>query len=114
MMMQDSVLLFTRNGMGDAPADLQQTLAFKFLNLTLQSGDLPAKILFYAEGVRLACAGSGVLEALRALEARGVELILCQTCLNYLGLADQVQVGTVGGMGDILEALQKAGKVISL
>mgnify|MGYP001350243340 CR=1 FL=1 len=113
-MNQDAVLLFTRNGMGDAPADLQKMLAFKFLNLTLQSGDLPAKILFYAGGVHLACTGSGVLEVLREMEARGVELILCQTCLNYLGLADQVQVGTVGGMGDILEALQKAGKVISL
>ena len=55
-----------------------------------------------------------VIESLRELEAIGVELVLCQTCLNYFGLAEQVQVGVVGGMGDIIEALTKAGKVISL
>jgi sulfur relay (sulfurtransferase) complex TusBCD TusD component (DsrE family) len=110
----NTVLLFTRNGLGDAPADLQQALAAKFLSLTLQSGQLPAKILFYTEGVRLACAGSPVIEPLRALEAIGVELVLCQTCLNYFELTEQVQVGVVGGMGDIIEALAKAGKVISL
>ncbi len=113
-MANDTVIIFTRNGMGDAPAELQQALAGKFLSLTLQSGQLPAKILFYTEGVRLACDGSPVLEPLRALEAKGVELVLCQTCLVFFGLADKVQVGLVGGMGDILEALQKAGKVISV
>ncbi len=110
----NTVIVFTRNGMGDAPADLQQALAVKFLNLALQSGQVPAKILFYTEGVRLACEGSQALEALRALEAQGVELVLCQTCLNYFHLLEKVQVGIVGGMGDILEALGKAGKVISL
>lgn len=110
----NTVLLFTRNGLGEAPADLKQALAAKFLSLTLQSDQLPAKILFYTEGVRLACAGSPVIEPLRDLEAKGVELVLCQTCLNYFELTGQVQVGVVGGMGDIIEALAKAGKVISL
>ena len=110
----DTVLLFTRAGLGDAPAALQQSLALKFLTLTLESGSLPAKILFYTEGVRLACSGSLVLDALREMEARGVELVLCQTCLNFFELAGEVRVGVVGGMGDILEALQKAGKVVSL
>ncbi len=110
----NTVILFSRNGLGDAPAELQQPLAVKFLALTLESGSLPAKILFYTEGVRLACSGSPVLDSLRVMEARGVELVLCQTCLNFFGLAGQVQVGVVGGMGDILEALGKAAKVISV
>jgi len=113
-MTSNTILLFTRFGLGDAPAELQQQLAVKYLTLTLESGHLPAKILFYTEGVRLACSGSPVLDLLRVLEQRGVELILCQTCLNYFGLLDQVQVGVVGGMGDILEALTKADKVIAL
>ncbi len=111
---RDTVLLFTRFGLGEGPAGLQQALVVKYLGLTLDSGVYPANVLFYTEGVRLACAGSPVLEALRSLEAAGVELVLCKTCLDYLGLADQVQVGVVGGMGDILEALDKAAKVISL
>lgn len=113
-MANDTVLLFTRAGLGHAPAELQHNLASKFLALTLESQDLPSKILFYTDGVRLACTGSPVLELLHKLEEQGVELILCQTCLDYFGLVSEVKVGVVGGMGDILEALQKAAKVISL
>jgi len=109
-----TVILFSRNGLGHALEGLQLTLVNKFLQLTLASGHLPAKILFYTDGVKLACSGSPVLEPLREMQQRGVELVLCQTCLETFGLAGEVQVGVVGGMGDILEALQKAGKVISV
>jgi predicted peroxiredoxin len=109
-----TILLFTRNGLGSAPPELQQTLAVKYLSLTLQSAELPAKILFYTEGVKLACKDSPVMDLLKELENRGVELILCSTCLDYFGLKDQVEVGIVGSMADILETFQKAEKVISL
>ena len=108
------MLLFTRNGLGQAQEDLQQQLASKFLSLILQSGQLPAKILFYTDGVKLACQGSPVVEQLRAMDNQGVELVLCKTCLDYFNLTDQVAVGIVGGMPDIIEAMQKAGKVVSL
>ncbi len=113
-MKQDYIVLFTRNGMGDGPADLQKTLAVKFLGLTLESGQLPAKILFYTDGVRLACEGSPVLDLLAKYEAQGVELVLCKTCLDYFNLTGQVKIGIVGGMPDIIEALQAAPKVVSL
>lgn len=111
---RNTALLFTRYGMGHAPEELQTRLAGKFLSLTLESGDLPARIVFYTEGVKLACEGSPVLEQLKTLESKGVELVLCSTCLEFFGLAEKVQVGVVGGMGDILETLQAAPKVISL
>jgi sulfur relay (sulfurtransferase) complex TusBCD TusD component (DsrE family) len=113
-MQNDTVFLFTRSGMGQAPPDLQANLVFKFLSLVLESGSLPAKILFYTEGVTLACAGSPVIDLLKQYEQKGVELILCKTCIDYFLLAEKVEVGIVGGMGDIIEVMQKAGKVISL
>ena len=112
--MDDTVLLFTRNGLGDAPAELQARLAVKYLSLLADSGVHPSKILFYTEGVKLACAESPALEPLRALQAQGVELVLCQTCLDYYSLQDQVAVGVIGGMPDIIEAMRMAGKVITL
>lgn len=110
----NTVLTFTHAGLGHADAALQQRLAATFLSLVDEHGLLPAKILFYTEGVRLVCEGSPVLEQLHALETRGVELIICRTCLDYLGLLDKVQAGVVGGMTYIVAALQQAGKVISL
>ncbi len=85
-----------------------------FLSLTLESGKLPGKILFYTEGVKLVCEGSPVISQLSEIEKKGVELIICQTCLNYFNLADLVRVGVVGGMGDILTTLQMASRVISV
>lgn len=113
-MNDNTILVFTRHGLGDAPAELQQKLTVKFLQLTLEANTLPAKILFYTDGVKLACEGSSVVNELKAMKERGVELILCSTCLDYFGLRDKVQVGIVGGMPDIIEALGAAEKVISL
>jgi selenium metabolism protein YedF len=111
---ENTVLLFTRYGMGEASDELQQRLASKFLGLLHDAETFPSKILFYTDGVKLACEDSPVLEHLRALQARGVELILCSTCLDYFGLTERVVVGIVGGMPDIIEAMQRAEKVISL
>jgi intracellular sulfur oxidation DsrE/DsrF family protein len=71
-------------------------------------------ICFYTDGVKLVTSGSPVLEQLKQMEAKGVRLIVCSTCLDAMGLADQVQVGIVGGMPDIIEAQVRARKVITI
>ena len=110
----DTVILITNNGMGKGPQDLQLTLIGKYLELLALQTELPAAICFYTEGVRLVVEGSTVIEKLNALEEKDVRLIVCSTCLNYFGLSEKVKIGIVGGMGDILEAQWKAGKVVTL
>lgn len=112
-MNKNTIILFTRNGMGDAPAELQQKLAGIFLNL-LNKDAVPGIVAFYGEGVRLTCDGSPVIDPLRALADKGTTLVICQTCLDYLGLRDKLRVGTIGGMGDIVAAMGSADKVISV
>lgn len=109
-----TVILVSHDGMGRADTGLQHLLAAKYFQLLLDDGKLPGAICFYTEGVRLVCEGSPVLDQLRALQEKGVPLIVCSTCLNYLELADQRQIGVVGGMGDIIEAQWRADKVITL
>ncbi len=110
----ETVILITRYGMGHAEPELQLKLISTYFKLLNENEVLPAAICFYTDGVRLAVSGSPVLETLKSLEAKGVRLILCSTCLNYFNLTDQVQVGIIGGMTDILEAQRRAEKVISL
>ena len=110
----ETVLLITRNGMGEAEPALQQKLITAYFKLLDENNILPAAICFYTNGVRLVVEGSPVIASLKSLEAKGVHLILCSTCLNYFNLTEQVQVGIVGGMADILEAQRRAAKVISL
>ncbi len=110
----ETVILITRDGMGQAAPELQHRLIITYLRLLDENNLLPAAICFYTEGVKLAVSGSPVLESLRSLEAKGVRLILCSTCLGFYHLADQVQVGIPGGMTDIIEAQRRALKVLTL
>jgi intracellular sulfur oxidation DsrE/DsrF family protein len=100
--------------MGHAAPELQIKLIGTYLKLLVENGTLPKAICFYAEGVKLVVEGSLVLEQLRQLEGKGVHLIICQTCLNFYNLRENVKVGIVGGMGDILAAQMLAGKVMTL
>lgn len=62
---KNTVLVFTANGMGNAPQELRHLLTNKFLGLLLDGDALPARVLFYTDGVKLACKGSPVLEHLQ-------------------------------------------------
>ena len=110
----ETVILVTRNGMGEAEPALGQKLVNTYFKLLDENNILPAAICFHTDGVRLVVEGSPVLDSLKSLEAKGVRLVLCSTCLGYFNLNDQVRVGIVGGMTDILEAMRRADKVISI
>jgi intracellular sulfur oxidation DsrE/DsrF family protein len=112
--LDSTVILITRDGMGTAETALQHKLLRTYLTLLIESNVLPAAICFYTEGVRLVTDGSPVLDLLKTLDSKGVHLIVCSTCLNYYGLKDDVRVGIVGGMPDIIETQMRAGKVITI
>ena len=113
-MEKGTVCLVTRNGLGGAPEELQRILAVNFFGILADSERSPETILFYADGVKLACEGSAVVESLRALENKGTRLILCRTCLDYFGLMDRVAVGSVGKMADIVSSMEGAKKVVTV
>ncbi len=107
-------LFVTRNGLGEAPTELQQILVKNYFSLLVKEEETPAYICFYADGVKLACTGSAILEELKTLESRGSKLIICKTCLHYFNISDQVETGMVGTMHDILDIQLRVGKVINL
>ena len=53
-----------------------------------------------------------MLEDLKALEAEGVEILTCGTCLNYYDLTEKLAVGSVTNMYTIVEKLTRAGNVV--
>lgn len=98
--------------MGQGSDELGKTLMKGFLFALGQLPQLPETVLFYNGGARLTVEGSDSLEDLRALEARGVEILTCGTCLNYYGLTEKLAVGSVTNMYAIAEKLAGAGKVV--
>ena len=56
--------------------------------------------------------GSDSIEDLKSLEAQGVEILTCGTCLDYYHLKDKLVVGGVTNMYSIVESMAEAGKII--
>ena len=114
-MSKKTVFVFSSFGMGvTQDANLKITLAKKFLTLIANADPLPAQIRFYTDGVRLTIEGAPVLDELEALAAKGVELVICSTCVDTFGLRDKVRVGVAGGMPDIITAMTQGDNVVTL
>jgi intracellular sulfur oxidation DsrE/DsrF family protein len=109
-----TVILVTHDGMGSATAPLQHRLLKNYLTMLLDNDMMPSAICFYGEGVRMVIDSSPVLEELRALEEKGVDLVICNTCLHYYDHVEQRVIGIPGSMADIVEAQWRAEKVITL
>ena len=98
--------------MGRGNDELGKALMTSFIYALSQQEKLPATILFYNGGARLTTEGSVSVEDIKNMEAQGVEILTCGTCLNFYGLTDKLQVGGVTNMYTIVEKLSLAGKVI--
>jgi predicted peroxiredoxin len=55
-----------------------------------------------------------VIDLLKQFEEKGIEMVLCSTCLQRYELTQDVETGVVGSMADIIEIKAKSEKVISL
>lgn len=76
----------------------------------------PRQIILVNRAVFLACAAEpvNVIEPLRQLEARGVEVRACGTCLEHFGLGGALKVGQVGNMAATLDTLTTDPGVVTL
>lgn len=112
--MQNILIQINQNGMGAGDDALSLILVKNYLKLINEERYVPQVIAFYNEGVKLVCEGSTVIEELKALEDRGVKLIVCKTCLNHFDVIDKQVVGVAGTMMDIIEIQKVASKVITI
>ena len=108
----DLVVAVDSETMGRGSDELGMLLMKSFLFAVGQLPQLPKTMLFYNGGAKLTVEGSASLEDLKGLEAQGVKILTCGTCLNFYGLTDQLAVGGVTNMYSIVETLANAGKVI--
>ena len=107
-------IVINKYGMGEAPEDLSILLLKNYLSVLLQEKEMPTYICFYADGAKVTTKGSPVLEELKELRDKGVNMMICKTCLNFYHKLDEVEVGTVATMMDIVGAQYNSDKVIVL
>jgi len=98
--------------------ELGETLMKSFLmtlpmRFAYNSPALSAVVLVN-EGVKLALYNSSACDHLKNLEKHGVSVLVCATCVNYFSIMDQVGVGAMVSMPEILEALDKTDKTMTV
>ena len=108
----DTIVVIASDKMGSGNDELGKVLIKGFIFAVTQLEELPKAMIFYNGGTTLTAEGSDSLEDLKSLEAQGVEILTCGTCLNYYGLTDKLEVGSVTNMYTIVEKMAEAGKII--
>ena len=109
---KNTVVVIRRAQMGDGSEELGKALLKGFLYALSQQDVLPKTILFYNGGAAITCEGSASLEDLKNLEAMGVEILTCGTCLNFYSLTEKLKVGEVTNMYSIVEKMTQADLIV--
>lgn len=112
-MRNNTIVVISSDRMGNGNDALGKVLIKGFIYAITQLDTLPKKMLFYNGGATLTVEGSDSLEDLKSLEAQGVEILTCGTCLDYYEVKDKLAVGSVTNMYSIVEAMAEAGKIIA-
>lgn len=106
------VVAIGSNQMGNGAEALGKSLMKAFVFALTKQDYLPETILCFNSGASLTCEGSDSLADLKELEAQGVEILTCGTCLDFYNLKEKLAVGGVTNMYVIVEKMEKASLVV--
>lgn len=106
------VVVLSANVMGTGEEKLGKALMKAFVFALTRQDVLPETILCYNTGAYLTCEGADTLEDLKSLEAEGVNIMTCGTCLDFYEMKEKLAVGSVTNMYEIVETMENAGKLI--
>jgi selenium metabolism protein YedF len=98
------------HGSDELGTNLMKAFVVTIKDLSVQ----PKTICFMNSGVKLTIKGAETLPYLQELEKKGIEMLVCGTCLSYFNLKEHLGVGRISNMYDISETMLKSSKVITM
>jgi selenium metabolism protein YedF len=108
------LIMITNDVIGNGERTLGEKLMLNFLKTLPEMGDSLWRLVFLNEGVKLSVKDSPALPVLTQLEAQGVSILVCGTCLEYYSLLEKKGIGVTTNMLDIVTSLQAAEKIINI
>lgn len=97
--------------MGGGDDSLGENLMKGYIHTLSTKETLPAHIIFYGEGVKLACTGSESIDDLKVLAGKGVKILSCGICLDFFELKEELQVGGVTTMSEVVDITSNSGYI---
>jgi len=92
--------------------DLGKKLVKGFFDTMKVYKQLPHTLFFLNAGVKLTTTNDETVAVLKEIEAMGVEVYSCGTCLKHYDLESGLKVGNRGTTNHIVEGLQDFDKVV--
>lgn len=105
-------VVLSANVMGTGDEKLGKALMKAFVFALTKQDYLPEVILCYNTGAYLTCEGADTLEDFKSLEAEGVQILTCGTCLDFYGIKEKLAVGAVTNMYEIVEKMENATTMV--
>ena len=106
--------LFTADQIGISDPVPGQVLMKSFLIALVQAPNPPESVLLINTAVKMAAVDADVLNEMQTLSKCGTKILLCGQCVTYYELTDNLAVGRVTNMLEILEVLTAATRAITL
>lgn len=112
--LEDKCIFISSDKMGKGNDELGSVLIKGFIYTLTESKPYPKNILLVNGGVRLSTENEDTIENLKILEEAGVEILSCGTCLDYYGVKEKLQVGSVTNMYTIVDTMKNSSQTISI
>jgi len=107
-------VVFGKDRLGEGSEELGKMMVGGMLTAFYETERIPEKIIFMNSGINLVVEGSTVLNILKKLEINGSKLLVCGTCLEYYNKVNNIKVGNISNMDEILEVLTTYTKVVNI
>jgi selenium metabolism protein YedF len=111
--MKEKIVLLSSTGLGSGDQNLGELIMANFLRLLPDQPNKPQKLICWNAAVKLLTADSSVLNHLKKIEAAGIEIIVCRTCIEYFGIEEKIAVGKISTM-QIIQGLLLENEVITV
>lgn len=106
------LLILDSDRLGTGDDALGSKLMASFLSTLADSGHPVHHVVCLNAGVFLTTSEGPALDALRRLEESGARVASCGTCLGHFERKGRLLVGRVGTMGETVELLVQAERVL--
>jgi selenium metabolism protein YedF len=109
-----TTVFINKDRIGHGSDELGNNLIKVFISTIKELSVQPRTICFMNGGVKLTVKGAETVPHLKELEEKGIELLVCGTCLGYFNLKEELAVGKISNMYDISETMLKSSKVVTI
>ena len=107
-------LFFSAAQIGRGDEALGKLLVKGLLYTVSELSRPPKTLVFMNAGVRLAAERVETIELLKTIEAKGVEILVCGTCLDYYHLKESLGAGHVSNLYEITERFLSSADVVTV